>query len=157
MYVYGEANNRFIHCCHREGGREGGREREGESGEGGREGEREGGRESESQSEREITLSVFGTFFIQVRSHSPIYTTDGCQAFATCLSTLRYMRFNMDGGIILILHLEYHVEKHIQPCFPRVFCGNVGWSKIKHVCSSLGANSINKHFLPHPPGSSYHQ
>ena len=30
-----------------------------------------------------FTLSVFGTFFIHVRSQSPIYTTEGCQAFAT--------------------------------------------------------------------------
>ena len=30
-----------------------------------------------------ITLSFLGTFFIQVLSQSPMYTTEGCQALAT--------------------------------------------------------------------------
>ena len=31
-----------------------------------------------------LTLSVLGIFFINVRSHSPMYTTEGGHAFATC-------------------------------------------------------------------------
>ena len=84
-----------------------------------------------------------------------MYTTEGCQAFATCVAG-HGQGVKHSGAIAETLltvccvsHLEDHVQQHIKPCLPRVFGGNVGWREIKHIGPCLSADCMYQHLLAH--------
>ncbi len=101
------------------------------------------------------TLSVLGTFFIQVLSQSPMYTTDGCHALATYTHTHTHTHAHRGGvqcTVTIELTLKTMCSSILRPALPGYLRAMLPGVR-SNMCAPASVHMLcTSIFLPTPLG-----